>query len=230
MAIGRAEDGWVRTRWWWIRHAPVRGHGGRIYGQSDLGCDCGDATTFASLARALPREAVWVTSHLKRTHQTAAAIVAAGLPGPAAFPGPGVIELPELAEQHLGEWQGLERAAFFRNRDLSPGNVWFAPAHERAPGGESFADVVDRVRGAVERITTSHVGRDIIAVAHGGTVRSALAVALDLEPAKALAFAIENCSITRLDHIAAPNGAGWRVAMVNHQPWRGEPGALSDHS
>jgi len=27
------------TRWWWIRHAPVR-DGGRIYGQSDLPCDC----------------------------------------------------------------------------------------------------------------------------------------------------------------------------------------------
>jgi broad specificity phosphatase PhoE len=211
------------TRWWWVRHAPVREDEGCIYGQKDLGCDCSDRIVFEAVGKILPRNAVWYASNLKRTHQTAAAIVAAGLPGPAAFPGPDVIELPELAEQHLGDWQGLERAAFFQGRDLSPGNVWFAPAHERAPGGESFADVVDRVRRAVEQITASHPGRDIIAVAHGGTVRSALAVALDLDPATALAFAIENCSITRLDHISAPNGSGWRVAMVNHQPWRGAP-------
>ena len=65
-----------QTRWWWIRHAPVP-DGGRIYGQSDLDCDCTDAEIFATLARELPRDAVWVTSNLARTHQTAAAIVAA---------------------------------------------------------------------------------------------------------------------------------------------------------
>ena len=38
------------TRWWWIRHAPVVGHGGRIYGQDDHDCDCSDTETFRRLA------------------------------------------------------------------------------------------------------------------------------------------------------------------------------------
>jgi len=65
------------TRWWWIRHAPVP-DGGRIYGQSDLDCDCGDTEIFAILARELPQGAVWLTSNLVRTRQTAAAILGAG--------------------------------------------------------------------------------------------------------------------------------------------------------
>src|SRR4029077_4824748 len=62
--IKAAKDGFVRTRWWWIRHAPVIVDEGRIYGQIDLPCDCSDARVFASLARLLPRKAVWLTSHL----------------------------------------------------------------------------------------------------------------------------------------------------------------------
>ena len=64
------------TQWWWVRHAPVP-DGGRIYGQRDLDCDCSDGGIFTALARELPREAVWVTSNLKRATQTAAAIHAA---------------------------------------------------------------------------------------------------------------------------------------------------------
>ena len=47
--------------------------GGRIYGQLDLSCDCAEAATFTGLAERLPRGSVWVTSNLRRTHQTAAA-------------------------------------------------------------------------------------------------------------------------------------------------------------
>ena len=68
------------TRWWWVRHAPVP-DGGFIYGQRDLDCDCGDAEVFAMLARELPADAVWLTSNLVRTRQTAAAILAAARMG-----------------------------------------------------------------------------------------------------------------------------------------------------
>ena len=45
----------TRTRWWWIRHAPVRAHGGQIYGQADLAFDCGDEVVLQSVARVLPK-------------------------------------------------------------------------------------------------------------------------------------------------------------------------------
>ena len=119
----------VVTRWWWIRHAPVP-DGGRIYGQSDLPCDCSNAEVFASLATELPANAVWVTSNLVRTRQTAEAILAAA---PDKFADVAPDPLPELAEQHLGEWQGLERQAFYATRRIGTHVLWFAHADERPP-------------------------------------------------------------------------------------------------
>ena len=99
----------VTTRWWWVRHAPVREDGGCIYGQKDLGCDTSDRVVFEAVGKILPRNAVWYASNLKRTHQTASAIWAAGYPRPSDMP-----HVNAFAEQHLGELQGMNRAAFLR--------------------------------------------------------------------------------------------------------------------
>jgi broad specificity phosphatase PhoE len=201
------------TRWWWIRHAPVRAHGGRCYGQSDVVADVSDHEAFTALAGALPRDALWVTSQLKRTHQTAAAIAAAGLAVPET-----VIE-PEFAEQHFGLWQG--RLYDEIDRDLGPDahKFWLAPAHHAPPGGESFLDVIARVERAVGRLTRAHAGRDIVAVAHGGSIRAAVQIALDMPPERALAVSVDNLSLSRLDHVDGPGAGGtWRVVMLNLRP------------
>ena len=208
----------VTTRLWWVRHAPVP-HGGRIYGQSDLSCDCTDRAVFAGLAGQLPQGAVWVTSTLRRTHETAAAIVQAGLPGPDPIPGPGTIALADLAEQNFGQWQGLTYEELRHSRAGDFHRFWHAPAHVAAPGGESFVAMMERVSRAIHRLVAEQAGRDLIAVAHGGTIRAALALALGLEPEAALAFTIENCSITRIDRVDGPGqGHGWRVVTVNRPP------------
>src|SRR5438132_2747653 len=106
--------GAVATRWWWVRHAPVREDGGCIYGQSDIGCDTSDGVVFDAVGKILPRNAAWFASNLKRTHQTAEAIWAAGFPRPEA-----IRHEPDLGEQHLGAWQGLNRAALFASRPLA---------------------------------------------------------------------------------------------------------------
>ena len=208
----------VTTSIWWVRHAPVV-HGGLIYGQTDLSCDCSETASFSGLAEKLPRGAMWVTSHLRRTHETAAAIIRAGLPGPRPIPGPGAISLAELAEQDFGDWQGLSYQELEETRAGDFHRFWHAPAHETPPRGESFLAVIERVSRAIHRLVETYSGRDIIAVAHGGTIRAALALALDLHPEAALAFTIENCSITRIDRIDGPGmGHGWRVVKVNQPP------------
>jgi alpha-ribazole phosphatase len=206
--------GVVATRWWWVRHAPVREDGGRIYGQKDIGCDTSDREVFEAVGKILPRNAVWYASSLKRTHQTADAIWAAGFPKPSSMP-----HEKAFAEQDLGDWQGLNRAEFFTSRPIEVGSYWFAPIDERAPNGESFMDIYNRVRGAVERINVEHAGKDVIVVAHGGTIKAAIGLALGDLPEKGLAFTIDNCSVTRLDHLASARHSGWRIPMVNQQPW-----------
>jgi alpha-ribazole phosphatase len=207
-----APKGAVATRWWWVRHAPVREDGGCIYGQKDLGCDTSDRVVFDAVGKILPRNAVWFSSNLKRTHQTADAIWAAGFPRPATM-----TQEAALAEQHLGEWQGMNRAAFLASRPA--GSHWFAAIDVPAPGGESFMDLYNRVLGAIERITIAHAGQDIIAVAHGGTIKAAVGLALGGLPEKGLAFDVDNCSVTRLDHISSAGHVSWRLPMVNQQPW-----------
>lgn len=201
----------IATRWWWIRHAPVVGHGGRIYGQDDHESDCGNLDLFAALAPRLPADALWITTPLKRTKQTAQALFSAGAAAPAVEQ-----EEKDFLEQHFGDWQGLTNDELRDRRDGVWHRFWLAPASETPPGGESFADVVSRVAGAVRRIGASAAGRDIVVVAHGGSIRAALAHALAINAERALGFAIDNCSLTRLDHF--PSDDAWRVGAVNYLP------------
>ncbi|WP_315776639.1 MULTISPECIES: histidine phosphatase family protein [unclassified Bradyrhizobium] len=202
----------VTTRWWWVRHAPVRSDGGNIYGQSDIACDTSDREVFEAVAKILPRSAVWYASNLMRTHQTAEAIWAAGFPRPATM-----IKEAAFAEQHLGQWQGMNRAAFLASRPA--GSHWFAAIDEPAPGGESYMDLYTRVTAAIARITQAEAGRDVIAIGHGGTIKAAVGLALGGLVDKGLAFDIDNCSVTRLDHIVSGETSTWRLPMVNQQPW-----------
>jgi len=202
----------ITTRWWWVRHAPVRNDGGNIYGQSDIACDTSDREVFEAVSKILPRNAVWYASNLMRTHQTAEAIWATGFPRPAAM-----IQEAAFAEQHLGQWQGMNRKAFVASRPV--GSHWFADINEPAPGGESFMDLYNRVSAAIVRINAEAAGRDVIAVGHGGTIKAAVGLALDGQPDKGLAFDIDNCSVTRLDHFASRDHSNWRLPMVNQQPW-----------
>lgn len=217
----------TETRWWWIRHAPVTANQGRLYGQCDHPCDVEDPPTFEALAGLMPKDAVWVTSTLLRTIQTAEAIRAR-----MSVPAPQPLAYPELMEQHFGDWQGRTYEDV-RNGDLGHWHrFWLAPAEAAPPGGESFVHLMDRVRDKIYALSNEHKGRDIVAVTHGGTIRAALAVALGLQPEHALRMVVDNCSLSRIDHVPGPIGShdpneshAWRVEYHNLSPRR-----LRDHN
>jgi len=193
------------TRWWWLRHAPVPDPENRIVGKLDPPCDLSDADRLSALARLLPRQSVVVESGLLRCAQTLGAIESAGL-----TVAPAILE-PALQEQDFGHWQGKRWADLDAKKDPLVDAFWRDPAISAPPGGESFVAVMARVRAAVLEMTRHFEGRDIIAVAHAGSIRAALALALDLSPQAALSFVIDPLSLTRLDCI----GEGWRVGGVN---------------
>jgi broad specificity phosphatase PhoE len=91
-------------------------------------------------------------------------------------------------------------------------------------------DLYNRVRRVIDRINIEHAGRDVVAVAHGGTIKAAVGLALAGQPEKGLAFDIDNCSVTRLDHIAGDGRSVWRLPMVNQQPWIADPSQCRDAS
>ncbi|MCW2235871.1 histidine phosphatase family protein [Azospirillum canadense] len=198
----------IVTRWWLIRHAPVPNPDKLIYGRDDPLADTGDAASLSALADRLPRDAVWVTSHLRRTRQTAAAL---RLPGSDMA----LVER-DLAEQDFGAWEGLSHDAVAERHPEEAHRFWSAPATEAPPDGESFATVMARVAGAVRRLTSAAGGRDIVAVIHGGSIRAALALALDLTPEAALRLSVAPLSLSRIDHYGgSTEGDSWSVSALN---------------
>jgi len=202
------------TVWWWIRHAPVHGAEGRINGQRDVIWDISDAAALQALAAVLPRHAVAVISPLVRARQTLDAlrgIVCGALPDPLVEPG--------FTEQGFGTWEGLSWAAMQAHDPQSYAAFWLDPTRNAAPGGESFARQMRRTADAIERLSAEHDGRDIVCVAHGGTIRSAVAHALSLTPEAAMAIVVDNLSLTRLTRVGGGilqlRGGAWRVEQVN---------------
>ena len=63
------------TRLWVIRHAPVINPERLVYGQADMPANLEDTARFQSLAAQLPEAAVWMTSHLSRTKDTAQKLI-----------------------------------------------------------------------------------------------------------------------------------------------------------
>ncbi len=202
------------TTWWWIRHAPVPGAAqGHIYGQLDVDCDASDTDKFRRLARCVPANVVVIVSPLRRTHQTFEALLA-HVPD-LAEP---IVE-PDFAEQHFGCWQGMKWDEMQAQDPEMYKKFWTDPLRIGPPGGESFEAQMRRVRAAILRLSAHFAGRNILSFSHGGTIRAAVAAALDLTPDATMGVVIDNLSLTRLSYAPnsalRPRGGDWRIEGVN---------------
>ncbi len=182
------------TNLWLIRHAPVDGPRGVIHGP-DAAADTSDEARLAGLRVSLPPTAAAFCSPVRRTRETALAL------------GLRPTESAAFREQSFGAWTGRRHDALAAELGATYEEFWRAPASNRPPGGESFVDQIGRVAAGLAALPTG----DVVMVVHSGTVRAALAIALDLAPDNALRFVIDPLSLTRLDRLAN----GWRVVAVN---------------
>ncbi|HQT65337.1 MAG: histidine phosphatase family protein [Acidocella sp. 20-57-95] len=201
----------MHHRFWLIRHALVHPDAlNYLYGTNDVAiCSttmAADAHRYAALAARLPRPARLIVTPLSRTHFTARALFAAGYPET-----PWEVE-PAFVEQNFGDWQGVPIGEFANRPAAERHPFWPIAAAEIPPGGESFAEMVERVGTSLEHLTHSEA-RDIIIISHGGAIRAACAHALKLTPHQALSLAVENISLTRLEY----NGSDWRLVVLNEQ-------------
>ena len=131
---------------------------------------------------------------------------------------------PEIREQDFGDWQQLTWDEMHKNDPDAYTAFWDAPARNAPPGGESFADLIARTAGIIDRYTVDHAGEDIVAVCHGGTIRAAVAHVLGLTPELGMSFTIDTLSVTRLEHVEGGllrgKGGAWRIGAIN-QPSHG---------
>jgi alpha-ribazole phosphatase len=202
------------TRWWWIRHAPVPQLKDRIYGNTDPEADVSDTAAYTGLASKLPKSAVWVVSHLQRTRQTAEAV------GRGGYSLPDLIVEPDIGEQDFGALHGVRHVDHAGTRSDAFRGFWPCDPLTKAPEGESLACVRERVSRAVERISDTYAGRDIVCVAHGGPIVTAIASALAIDLRRAVSIDIRNLSITRIHRVERPQAGGpeWRVLGIGEPP------------
>ncbi|MFK7997575.1 MAG: histidine phosphatase family protein [Granulosicoccus sp.] len=202
------------TRFWWIRHARVPEVAHRMYGSLDVDSDTSDIPLFEGVASKLPEDALWVTSPLKRTHQTAQALLENGASSAS------MIEDADIVEQDFGDFNGLTHEELFALRDDAYLGFWPLPPEQQAPNGESFSMLRHRVEGFVSRMIEAHRGKDIVCVAHRGTILAALQISLDLPMRNSVSFDIGNVSLTRLTHHSdiPEGGPQWRVCDVSWLP------------
>ena len=183
-----------QVRLWLIRHAPVGGPRGIIH-DIDAPADISDAAALLRLRGQLPDKHAAISSPARRARETAAAL---GLHASSD---------PAFNEQDFGDWTGRIHEEIRRNSEAVYDEFWRAPADNRPPRGESFREQIARVRAGIEALPAG----DVVIVAHAGTIRAALALALELPPERALRFVIDPLSLTRLDRL----DDAWRVVAVN---------------
>ena len=190
------------TRLWWVRHGPT--HSKAFAGWRDIPADLSDTAALARLNAHLPAGALLISSDLIRASATADAL------------GHGRQRLPHnpaLREFHFGDWDGLnftEVAA--RWPDLSS-LYWEEPGHVCPPNGESWHQAEARIHPATDALLAAHPGRDIVVVAHFGTILTQYQRAAGLSAVDALCQPIDNLSVTCLSF-----DGNWKVEQVNHRP------------
>lgn len=182
------------TRIFLVRHAPVDGPRGVIHGPR-APADLRDVAGLAALKAVLPVDAPVICSPTRRTRDTALALRLE----------PVMDE--DFREQDFGAWTGRRHDDLAASEGEAYRAFWARPAANAPPAGESFVAQVERVASGLARLPEG----DVIIVTHSGTVRAALAVALELSPEAALRFVIDPLSLTRIDRLAQ----GWRVGAVN---------------
>jgi len=179
------------TRFWWIRHAPVPEVRDVMYGSLDVDSDCSDVAVFKGVAARLPKNARWFHSPLKRTRQTAHALIAAGAQAHS------LTEDPRIIEMNFGDYNGRKIEALFAERTDSYLGFFPTSPFETTPNGESLSDVAKRIATFTDDMHQRYTGEDIVVVAHRGTILAALHNALQLPLETSVSFKIENVSLSR---------------------------------
>lgn len=167
---------------------------------------------FAALAPE-QRPTMILSSPYRRALQTAR-LVSDGLPD-----GVDVFADERLREKDLGSLDGLTHRGWAeRYPEQAEARRRLGKFYFRAPGGESWCDVVLRVRSVAEELQLRYAGERPLIVAHQVVVLCLRYVIERLDEAAILridaAAALANCSVTA--YATAPQSATPRLTLYNH--------------
>jgi broad specificity phosphatase PhoE len=104
-----------------------------------------------------------------------------------------------LTECDVGRWENLDWETI-RTSDPENCKLFLKnPALHGYPGGENFADVLERTVQAMNDIWDEHAGQSILVVAHHVVNRTYLASLLGLRPDQARQVKLDNCAISMIE-------------------------------
>jgi alpha-ribazole phosphatase/probable phosphoglycerate mutase len=122
------------------------------------------------------------------------------------------IPMPELREIDVGHWEGYTPEELYRRFPEHMREYDRDPARTVRLGGESYAQLQQRALIALKQIQQAHRPNDtILAVSHGGTIRSLLCDVIGLDLAHFGRMWLDNGSLTEL----RLGSHGWRLLRLN---------------
>ena len=182
---------------------------GRWQGQTDVPLSPRGRCQAAALARVLAADTVHAlyASDLWRARETALILAKPlGLP---------VHTEPRLREMAFGHWEGLTYDEI-EQRDAKTLTAWYAdPLQVAPPGGETLAQVSERVQAVLTCLVSFCQEHTAVLVAHGGPLRVLLCLALGLPPQAHWQFVLAPGSLTEL-RIEAQGTVLWRLNETQH--------------
>jgi broad specificity phosphatase PhoE len=120
--------------------------------------------------------------------------------------------MPELREIDVGQWEGYTPEELYRRFPEHMREYERDPARTVRLGGESYAQLQTRALGALRHIQEAQQ-RDqiVVAVSHGGTIRSLLCDVIGLDLGYFGRMWLDNGSFTELRF----GSHGWRLVRLN---------------
>ena len=137
---------------------------GRVQGQTDWGLNDEGRRQAAALADWLGEVRPVYASPLGRAAETAGRIAADG-----------VVEMPEFAELHFGEWEGLTFDEVRRDQSELADRIFRSGEDlPRGGSGETWRDLAERMEAGVTEVLGADGGGPVTIVSHGGSIRAYL--------------------------------------------------------
>jgi ribonuclease H / adenosylcobalamin/alpha-ribazole phosphatase len=167
----------------------------RYAGRSDVPLTDAGVSQAAAAAKRLVSAGidVIVASPLQRTVQTAEQVAAVtGLP---------VVTEDGFRETDFGAWEGLTFAEV-RERWPSEMTAWLADPEVAPPGGESFAEVSERVTAARQRVLAGRTGQRVLIVSHVTPIKTLVAAAVLAPPAALYRMHLDVAALCEIDWYA----------------------------
>ena len=183
------------TRLLLIRHGePEEDARGRCYGRLDVGLSPTGRFQAGAAAAALasePVDAVYASPRRRAVESARFLADAHHLE---------VVVEDDFREIDFGRFEGRSYDEI-AVEDPETYRAWMErPTEVTFPGGESYAEMRERVARAARRVREAHAGRTVAIVAHGGTNRVLLAEALGVEAAGVFRFDQSFAAVNVVDY------------------------------